>query len=261
MDFTAASEPTPGKPNEDCFLVGNNWAAVLDGATAPQGVDSGCIHDVCWLVQQLAGNLARLMFTSPNRPLADLAADAIAATCAAHASTCDLDNPDSPSSTMTVVRVSHSRVEYLALADSPLVVDTGGKVTVITDDRTAHLRDYSIAGVSAARNTPDGFYVASTMPDAAYHAVTGTLELDPIRRMALLTDGASRLADYFQRMTWAELLDLLTQQGPRELLRRTREMEQSPGGPNDGRRRKTHDDATAVFIALPAMMDRSQGAS
>jgi hypothetical protein len=125
-------------------------------------------------------------------------------------------------------------------------------VVAITDDRTAHLRDYSIAGVSAARNKPDGFYVASTLPDAAYHAVHGSIDADDVQRMALLTDGAARLADYFAQVGWAELLDLLEHHGPRALLNRTREVERAGDGPNDGRRRKVHDDATAVFISRSA---------
>jgi hypothetical protein len=37
------------------------WAVVLDGATAPEGVDSGCIHDVSWLVSHLAAAITRRM--------------------------------------------------------------------------------------------------------------------------------------------------------------------------------------------------------
>jgi Protein phosphatase 2C len=252
MEFTAASEPTPGKSNEDCLIIGNTWAAVLDGATAPPSVDSGCVHDVQWLVHQLAGHLARILLTSPDAPLTDVTAEAITGTCAAHESTCDLRNPDSPSSTLTIVRRRNSHLDYLTLADSPIVVDLAGKVTVITDDRTAHLKDYSISGVSAVRNTPEGFYVASTMPEAAYHAVYGSFEADEVRRMALLTDGASRLVDHFHNISWAELLDLLENNGPRALLSRTREVERTAEGPKDGRRRKLHDDATAVFISRSA---------
>jgi protein phosphatase 2C-like protein len=252
MEFTAVSEPTPGRVNEDCVILGNTWAAVLDGATAPPSVDSGCVHDVRWLVNQLAGNLARILLNSPAAALTDVAAEAIASTCTAHESTCDLRNPDSPSSTMTIVRELDSRLDYLTLADSPLVVDLTGKVVSIADDRTAHLKDYSIAGVSAVRNTPEGFYVASTMPEAAYHSVHGSFEANEVRRLALLTDGASRLADYFRLVSWAELLDILEDFGPRELLNRTREVERSSEGPKDGRRRKMHDDATAVFISRAA---------
>jgi len=244
-----ASEPTPGQVNEDYAIVGQTWAAVLDGATAPPRLASGCIHDVPWLVRHLAGNLAHTLTVDPNMPLPDAVAAVITATCAAHEKTCDLTNPDSPSSTVTVLRLRNGHLDYLALADSPLLVDDG-QVTVITDDRTAHLRDYSYAGVSAARNTPGGFYVASTRPDAAYHAVAGSIPVAAIRRAALLTDGASRLADYFKRLTWAELLTAIITDGPAGVIAATREIERAGGGRLDGRRRKLHDDASIILLTL-----------
>ena len=59
MRITYATESTPGHVNEDCAVCGNEWAVVLDGATAPDGVDSGCIHDVPWLVRHLAAGVTR----------------------------------------------------------------------------------------------------------------------------------------------------------------------------------------------------------
>jgi hypothetical protein len=249
MRFSSASEPAPGHINEDCALIGPSWAAVIDGATAPEHLDSGCIHDVPWLVRHLAGDLARTLTTSPEVPLTDAVAGAITATMQAHESTCDLTNPDSPSATISILREKAGQLEYLALADSPLVLDIAGTVTAITDDRTAHLKDYSYAGVRAVRNQPGGFFVASTSPAAAYEAVTGSVDATQVRRAALLTDGASRLADYFHDLTWADLLDLLDSSGPTALIARTRHRELAPA-PTDGRRRKPHDDATAILVAM-----------
>jgi hypothetical protein len=252
MHVTLATEPTPGRPNEDCAIVGPTWAAVLDGATAPTHLVSGCIHDVCWLVRHLAGELSRTLTLDPAVPLPDALAEAIAATCKAHETTCDLTNRDSPSSTVSIVRFRGDQLDYLTLADSPILLDLNGDITVITDDRTAHLSDYSYAGVTAARNTPDGFYVAGILPDAAYQALSGSVAAADVNRAALLTDGASRLVDYFNRMTWTELLTLLDTAGPKELIDQTRTVELLGGGPADGRRRKPHDDATAVLVRLAA---------
>lgn len=248
MQFTVASEPTPGQVNEDYAIVGQNWAAVLDGATAPAHLDSGCIHDVPWLVRNLAGNLAHILTIDTDVSLPDAVAHAITTTCKSHETTCDLSNPDSPSSTLSIVRFRNDQLDYLALADSPILLDIDGEVRVITDDRTAHLRDYSYAGVSAARNTPDGFYVASTLPAAADQAVTGDLSLHGIRRVALLTDGASRLAEYFKHLTWPDLVAVIVNKGPQTLVAATRETERAGSGPVDGRRRKLHDDATVVLM-------------
>ena len=249
MQFSVLSEPTPGRRNEDCAIVGLSWAVVLDGATAPTHIDSGCVHDVPWLVQHLAGELARTLTVFPDIRLTDGLADAIAATRGAHEATCDLDNPDSPSATVTIVRQAGETLDYLALADSPLVLDVDNVPIVIVDDRVAHLPDYSFAGVRASRNSPGGFWVASTVPDAAYKAVHGSIPVSRVRRAALLTDGASRPVDYFHHMTWVELLDLLDTAGPQALVRMTRQLERQQANRNDGgRRRKLNDDATVVFI-------------
>jgi len=58
MQVTSASEAGGKRPNEDYAVTGPGWAVVLDGATAPAGIDSGCIHDVRWLVRQLAAGVA-----------------------------------------------------------------------------------------------------------------------------------------------------------------------------------------------------------
>jgi hypothetical protein len=249
VQITMASEAAPGRRNEDYAIVTPTWCAVLDGATAPEGVESGCVHDVRWMVRHLAGELMRTLTISPDIPLPDALAETIAATCDAHESTCDLNNPDSPSSTVTILRVNGPEFDYLALADSPLIVDVGGEPRVLVDDRTAHLKDYTYAGVSAVRNKPEGFFVASTMPEAAYEAIQGSIPAGEVRRAALLTDGASRLADYFHQKTWRELLNTLDHDGPAQLIAATREAERGAAQSPDGRRRKPHDDATAVFVS------------
>src|SRR6266516_1939708 len=120
MQITYATEAAPGHVNEDRAVCGPGWAVVLDGATAPEGIDSGCIHDVSWLVSHLA--------------------DAIWELRKAHGVTCDLENPDSPSSTVSIVLVSGGALDYLTLGDSPIVVRAPGEgLTVISDDRLSTL--------------------------------------------------------------------------------------------------------------------------
>src|ERR1700730_8666821 len=177
MRITYATESAPGHVNEDYAICGNEWAVVLDGATAPDGVDSGCIHDVPWLVRHLTAGVARRLLLD-SAPLPDLLAGAIEETRDAHATTCDLSNPDSPSSTASIVRVRDGVIDYLTLADSPIVIQGADQgLTPTIDDRLAHLpggRPYSFELVRSLRNKPGGFWVASTDPDAAYHAVTGS---------------------------------------------------------------------------------------
>ncbi len=186
---------------------------------------------------------------SPTRSLDDALADAIATSAQRHEHTCDLSNPDSPSATVVAIRQHNDTLDYLTLADSPLLLDIDGEVHPIIDDRTAHLPDYSNEGVSAARNSPGGFYVASTMPDAAYQAIRGSTVVSAIRRAALLTDGAARLVERFHVLQWPQLLDLLTTEGPAELIHRTRKAElRETDADQANRRGKKHDDATAVLI-------------
>lgn len=245
MQVSYASEATPGRENEDFVAAGSGWVVLLDGATAPPGVDSGCRHDPAWLVRGLGGRMAALLALEDGQPLPDVVAEAIKETGEAHTGTCDLENPDSPSATVSLLRRRGDAVEWYVLADSPILLDDG-EVRVFRDDRVDHLPSYTLEGVRASRNSPGGFWVASTRPEAAYEGLTGEVPVEGLRRAAVLSDGASRLVERFGRMGWGGLLSVLDESGPRELIRRTRtaEAEAEPAGP----RGKRHDDATAVLV-------------
>src|SRR3954465_6914734 len=143
MRAAIESQATPGRVSDDYAAVGLGWAFVLDGAPALKPAEIGCIHGVPWVVHRLAGNLARLLAIEPNVGLADALAESITRTCAAHEKTCDLSNPDSPSSTVTVLRSREDVLDYLVLGDSPLLISRAGKVEPILDERMAKLDDYS----------------------------------------------------------------------------------------------------------------------
>jgi Protein phosphatase 2C len=251
VDF--ATEATPGLENEDFVVAGPEWAVVLDGATPRQGVDSGCTHGPAWLVRRLGGELAGRLASQGAEPLADVLAEAIKATAEAHKGSCALDNPDSPSSTVALLRWSGNAVEWLALADSPLLLDVGTEVRVVRDNRVDELPSYTTEAVRAARNSPGGFWVASTRPEAAYQALTGKTQ--GVRRAALLSDGAARLVERFGLLEWEELLDLLETEGPREVILRTRKVEEEQRV--EGARGKRFDDATAVLVRFGG--DRRSG--
>lgn len=244
----AAPDRLPGSANEDLLLTGADFVVVLDGATAPAGLDSGCRHDVRWLVERLGGQLVLPLLGRSTAPLADLLADAIAAVCAEHADTCDLANPDSPSTTVSMLRVGADEVEHLVLADSPIVLRSpAGQVTVLADNRVDLLPEYTFESVRRLRNQPGGFWVASTAPKAAYEAVAGTTERTGVEVAAVLTDGASRLAERYG-YSWEELVDVLEGVGPRGLVERVRRLDAAADvGSFRGKR---HDDATAVLCRL-----------
>ncbi|HEY2579067.1 MAG TPA: protein phosphatase 2C domain-containing protein [Streptosporangiaceae bacterium] len=274
-----ATLSAPGHVNEDLAASGPGWALVLDGATPAPGVASGCVHDVPWLVRTLAAAVtARLTIAGPDQPtvlttsgpdqptplttspdqptplttsgpdrLAALVAGAIGEVRDAHAGTCDLANPDSPSSTLAVARVSGVMLEYLVLCDSPiLLAHRDGRLTLVADDRLARLpghRPYSTAQIRAWRNRPGGFWVASTDPAASYHAVQGAVSLDAVTDVALFTDGVTRLADWYG-YRWPDILARLRDAGPAALLGLLRAAERAYPNP----RQKQHDDATVVHI-------------
>lgn len=250
MQIRSFSQPAPDRRppavNEDLVLTGPDFVVVLDGATAPRGVDSGCRHTVAWLVGQLGAQLVVPLLSGSTAPLPDLLAEAIAAVCAGHADSCDLDNPDSPSSTVAMVRVGADTVEHLVLADSPVVMRSAdGQLSVYSDDRIDLLPEYTLAAVRRLRNQPGGFWVASTQPKAAYEAVAGTTDRADVEVIAVLTDGAARYVERYGH-TWDDLLNVLSTDGPRELAERVWSYDES--APADSFRGKRYDDATAVLV-------------
>lgn len=246
MRITCATESTPGRVNEDYAVCGNDWAVVLDGATAAPGVDSGCIHDVPWLVRHLAAAITRRILLD-SAPLTDLLAASITETRDAHGPACDLGNPDSPSSTVSIVRIRGEALDYLALADSPIVIRGADHVlTPIADDRAARLpggRPYTLELVRSLRNKPGGFWVASTDPEAAHHAVTGSLPFGPGTEIGMFTDGASRLVEFYG-YGWDRVFSVMEGSGPGALIALVRSAELE----KPLRSAKQHDDATAVLM-------------
>lgn len=242
-----ATLSAPGHVNEDLAASGPGWALVLDGATPSPGVAIGCVHDVPWLVRRLAAALAARLTTAGPDGLAQLVASAIAEVRDAHAGTCDLANPDSPSSTLAVARVRNAVLEYLVLCDSPiLLAHPGGRLTLLADDRLARLpgrRPYRPEQVRAWRNKPGGFWVASTDPAAPHHAIQGAAGLDSVTDVALFTDGATRLADWYG-YRWPDILARLRESGPAALLGLLRAAERAYPHPHH----KQHDDATVAHI-------------
>jgi hypothetical protein len=242
-----ATRAAPGAVNEDYVVAGPGWAVVLDGATAPAGVDSGCVHDVAWLVHRLAAALSARLAAESAGGLPDVLAEAIKDVCAAHGDTCDLANPDSPSSTVAIARWDRGELECLVLADSPVVVRrTDGSVVVVEDDRLMRLPGgppYTLETVRSHRNRPGGFWVASTSRAAAYEAVTATFRWEDVDTVALLSDGVTRLVERFGH-TWPDLLRQLRSAGPGRVIDLVREAELAA----PAARGKPHDDATALVV-------------
>ncbi|SEM24562.1 hypothetical protein [Streptacidiphilus jiangxiensis] len=249
MEIRYSCEPSPDTiANEDFVLAGPHFALVLDGAT-PSGLPTGCVHDVPWFVARLAGQLGAFLLAHPDEPLPEVLRQAILRTRDLHPQ-CDHGNPESPSSTVALLRADAvaDRLDCLVLADSPVVVRTiDDRIEVVSDDRIDHLPAYDRTSVSALRNTPGGFWVASTRPEAAEHAATASFPLSHIREAAALSDGVGRLVERFG-WTWTELLDTLAANGPTQLVDSVRKAELALAeGAFHGKR---HDDATVLHWHL-----------
>ncbi|MEO3785551.1 protein phosphatase 2C domain-containing protein [Actinocorallia sp. B10E7] len=273
MRVAIGTEPErPGKENEDFAAVLPGAVVVIDGASAPPGLESGCAHSVAWYARTLGGLLAGVV-TDPSLTLADALEAGIERVVLAHTDTCDVGNPHSPSATVAVARATGDELEYLVLADTtvllarsrdePLAVTDGrlealrGRIDGLAEgpslwgDTRAFARLSRVEKFAAYRNRPGGFWVAGTDPAAAREAVTGSLPLAEVLSVSVMTDGATRLVDLFGLRTWSGALDLLDEEGPAGLIRRTREAEASDPDGTRWPRAKASDDATVVHWTLP----------
>jgi hypothetical protein len=266
-----AAEPArPGTANEDFAAVSPVAAVLLDGAGIPEGLDCGCCHGVAWYSRSLGSVLLSELTAAGDQPMADALATSIGQVAAMHAGTCDLSHPASPSSTVVAVRFAGVMLDYLVLSDSALMIhQPGSDLRVITDDRleqvarryrgpidalptgsdehTGAFRDYMVT-VRDFRNSEAGFWVASADPATAARALTGQVRLTGAETIMLLSDGATRLADKFGLATWSELAEIVAEDGPAELIRRTRAAEASDPAGSHWPRGKACDDATALCL-------------
>ncbi|MFE5557607.1 hypothetical protein [Streptomyces sp. NPDC056544] len=268
MHVSIATEPGGMAPNEDWAGGTQSLALVLDGLSTA-GLDTGCRHGVPWYVAQLGGHLIAALATG-DRPLTDGLAEALEKVGLLHPE-CDLENPGTPSATVAILRERPGSLDHLVLADSPVVLEGPGGVTVLTDlrvddvcqDLRAETEQFqtgtpehraSVAQLVAAqreiRNTPEGYWVAAATPDAASHALTGTVDAASVQSAAVVSDGVSRLVTEYRMATWESLLAQLRERGPAALIRTVREVEATDPHGQRWPRYKAGDDAAIAFCSF-----------
>ncbi|QSB14586.1 protein phosphatase 2C domain-containing protein [Natronosporangium hydrolyticum] len=273
--ISTATEAGDSGQNEDWVGTCPTAVVVLDGVSAPPGTSTGCRHGTAWYVNQLGSRLLLHLAGDDLTPDASLSA-AIRETADAHAGTCDLRHPGTPSAAVAILQLGPEEITYLVLADTVVVLDVDEKLTVVTDDRVtrvaadAHTRTQrhpvgspahieAVAELSRtqrlSRNQPGGYWVAGSAPEAADEAITGSVPRRGCRRAAVLTDGASRVVDGFGLATWEELLDRLVSAGPADLIAWTRSVERDDTTGERWPRYKASDDATAVYLNLESRDD------
>lgn len=245
------------KPNEDFVAASPSVAIVLDGLSAPPALSTGCTHGTPWFVARLGSELLSSATIEPDQPLQEVLAGAIARVADLHGHTCDLDDPGTPASSVTIVREGDQDLDYLVLV-------TDRRVDAFAQAEESAIREHPIgspahqarvdelvAAQRRHRNQPGGYWVAGAKPAAAYEAVAGSLPRSVITRAALLSDGVSCLVERYGAGDWSWLLTVLQDEGPGRLIARARELEGSDPTGARWPRYKASDDATAA-ICLPS---------
>jgi hypothetical protein len=114
----------------------------------------------------------------------------------------------------------------------------------------------ALSGLTTAlrsyRNRPGGCWVAAVDPQAAYEALSGSLDRSDVSSAAAMTDGASILADRFEVMSWPQAFGMLAAGGPLSLLHEVRRVEAEDAAGTRWPRGKVHDDATIAYC-VPVM--------
>lgn len=244
------------KPNEDYVAAAGGTltqAVLLDGAGGPSELPTGCRHGTPWFVAQL-GDAAMTHMRDPIIGLDIALLRAISGVAHSHRTfTCDLSHPGTPSCTAAMLRLQADQVEYLVLGDSTLAAEVNGEVITVTDRRIEAVGDDLWRRMAALptgtpahraariefvehqrrmRNHPLGYPIASVDEEAARDALTGSFPIAEVRRLALLSDGATRFVE-FGLGTFSELLDILGSDAPWRLFDEVRAAE---AGDPDGRR-------------------------
>lgn len=258
MFFSVATEPgTRDSANEDWVGISPTTAVVLDGVTVSKEFQGGCIHGTPWYVTQLGTRLFNAA-ADDAVSLSSVLGSAISSVADLHADVCDLDQIGAPSAAVAVLRINGQSIEFLALADITILVQSTQGLEVISDERVSATVD-DLAGKNNVdaeimgrrahyRNKKGGYWVAAADPNVAEHAKVGVLPLDGFQCAAVMSDGVSRLVKPFEQMDWPELLSLVQKIGPAALIERIREIETSDISKTRWPRFKVSDDATIALI-------------
>lgn len=265
---TVPSNPENG--NEDRYLLSDDLVVVLDGATIR--TDTGCSHGLRWYVQQLGLGIATAA-ADHTRSLPFALEAAVSRVNGLHGDTCDLDHPGTPSAAAGIIRLTGDRAEWAVLGDITVMVETGAGLSVTCDERVSQTAlaerrecDRHLIGTPekmqailamkdvelASRNREGGYWIASTRPEAAEHAVTGSAALADVRRVGVCSDGAMRALEMTSLDSYQAVMDVLVSDGPEALIEQVRAAEHDDPHGKVSPRNKPTDDATAVVLDVGA---------
>ncbi|GAB4086013.1 protein phosphatase 2C domain-containing protein [Myceligenerans cantabricum] len=253
-------------PNQDRYIVGEGFAAVLDGSTSVAGDRS---HDPGWYAEQLGEALQHLL------PGDESVAEAVRRAIAQVQDSAGLVAETSPTSTVAVARWNDNDVETYTLCDSTVVIlNSDGSERAHTDDRAAEavaehraaykahleaghgyderLREILLAlqkELARRRNQPDGYWVAGADPAAALHGKVRAYKRSDVDGVILATDGVA-LERHPWVATWRGLYAEARRHGADSLLRDLYSAEKDDSDGVRWWRSKRHDDKTLVVVPL-----------
>lgn len=268
MHVCIATQPGGSSPNEDWVAATPVFSIVLDGLSTA-GLATGCRHGVPWYVANLGGKLVASL-ANPDHSLTESLAEALEQVAGMHPE-CDLKNPGTPSSTVAVLRQQDDVLDYLVLADSPIVFENESGYSVVTDLRVesvlpelkAETEKYQtgtpehkasverlVTAQRQIRNTTEGYWIASSSPEAALHALSGSVHSGTVQSVAVMSDGVSRLVLDYRMATWAGVFERLRAAGPRGLIDTVREVEATDPTGLRWPRYKSGDDAAVAYCQM-----------
>jgi hypothetical protein len=246
-----------GANNQDRYVIGDGFVAVLDGATSsvPLAQDAG------WYAEQLGDALRGTIGSSPTLP--DAVERAIATVRDRHG----LTAPTAPTSTVAIARWDETVVDTYVLGDTSVLLFGPEGTTLLVDRRmaqvavehraaaAAHLADgrgYDThhrqilteirAQEMAWRNRSGGYWIAGIEPEAAAHGLTRTVDRAGLRGLAIASDGIPA----------AVVDDEWPVTSPERLLQDCHDQERTDPVGRRRPRSKPHDDKTLVVVTFPA---------
>ncbi len=96
-------------------------------------------------------------------------------------------------------------------------------------------------------SAPAGPPRAASHPGGEVQSLLGSLPHPADRRAIALTDGAARLSAQFAGISWTALFQIVDEDGPAEIIRRTRALELQDPNARRWPRGKLHDDAAVAY--------------
>lgn len=254
-----------GKINQDYYAYGDTYALVLDGSSSFLPEQTSI--DAATYVNKLGQAIASKLESVELREIPEAIAESISMT----AEELDLEEESSPNSTVAVAKWGQDELAIFVLGDSTcLVLDSAGDIDEITDNRMARFGvtirdeykhrlvagrgfDSVHKGLLASlqrvqrqhRNLQEGYWIASTKPEAAHFALFSIRPIGEVNSIILCSDGGLLIRDELIRKANGHCSSSLE-----ALLLEQHGVENSDGAGVKYPRSKIHDDKTAVLVSL-----------